>query len=352
MDHLEDIERGVEAVGLLGVDGQADAMTPGALRQGQQPGRQLAQHPVSLRELVARVERRQLDRDAGPGEHAVARGVRADGVDRRGVGFEELRGVGHGARRLAEHVEGVAVARRLGRPGALQRLADGAAHDELAAQDAHRLEQRPADHRLAAARDQPADDRAGVAAKPGIEADQAAGQHQSPGRGVDEQGLAAPQVALPVGVAELVADQPVGGLAIGNPQQRLGEAHQDDALLARQGVLLEQGVEPAGAAVGGAHLGDQAAGALDDSGARLGPEVGLVEQRLDARGLVGAVGPGDGAAQRVPRRRRRLEDHRAGRRRVRHRRSRSSSTRPAGVSLRPVRVRSAWLMRHDSSFWA
>ncbi len=38
------------------------------------------------------------------------------------------------------------------------------------------------------------------------------------------------EVTLPVGAGDLVADQPVDGLGIGDAQQCLGEAHQRDAL--------------------------------------------------------------------------------------------------------------------------
>ncbi len=60
---------------------------------------------------------------------------------------------------------------------------------------------------------------------------------------------------LPVADADLVADQRVARGAVGDAQQRLGEAHQRDALLARQREFLDH--------------------ALDDAGARFSP------QRLD-----------------------------------------------------------------------
>ena len=55
----------------------------------------------------------------------------ADGGDRGVVGAEIALGIAHRARRLAEHVVGIAVAALLQRLGALQRLVDVAAHDEL-----------------------------------------------------------------------------------------------------------------------------------------------------------------------------------------------------------------------------
>ena len=51
----------------------------------------------------------------------------------------------------------------------------------------------------------------------------------------------------------LVGDQAIGGLAVGNAQQRLGEAHENHALARRQAVLAQEGVERAAAAARGAH---------------------------------------------------------------------------------------------------
>src|SRR4051794_13294233 len=53
------------------------------------------------------------------------------------------------------------------------------------------------------------------------------------------------EMSLPVGGGNLVADQLVDGLGIGDAQQRLGETHQSHALLRGQGVFVQKGVEPA-----------------------------------------------------------------------------------------------------------
>lgn len=52
-----------------------------------------------------------------------------------------------------------------------------------------------------------------------------------------------PQVAVPLGFRQLVADQPVGGGAVGNPQQRLGQTHQDDAFPGTQPVFMQETVK-------------------------------------------------------------------------------------------------------------
>ena len=57
---------------------------------------------------------------------------------------------------------------------------------------------------------------------------------------------------LPVGGGNLVADQLVDGLGIGDAQQRLGETHQSHALLRGQGVFVQKGVEPARRSASGA----------------------------------------------------------------------------------------------------
>ena len=66
----------------------------------------------------------------------------------------------------------------------------------------------------------------------------------------------------PVGAGELVLDQGIGGLGIGNAQQCLGQTHQDDPLLGIQAVLLQEGVDTVTGAALLAHLGHQHAGAL------------------------------------------------------------------------------------------
>jgi hypothetical protein len=61
---LEEIEREFEAIGFLGIDRQTDADPPRVAREVEQNGGHLGEHPIALRHLVARVQRRQFDRDA------------------------------------------------------------------------------------------------------------------------------------------------------------------------------------------------------------------------------------------------------------------------------------------------
>ena len=244
---FDEIERQFEPVGLLGVDREAD---PGVARltgEPEQRGQQFVHRAFALRHLVARVQSRQLDRNAGGLLDASAARLLADGADRALVGFAVSHRVRHRAGRLAEHVERMTVALPLGLAGARQRLVYRASHDELAGQDAHRGGHGLPPHRLARPRDKAAQNGPEIAfAWPdAVAPQQPSGQHQRPGRGVDEQRSGMSEMPLPVGGGNLVADQLVDGLGIGDAQQRLGETHQSHALLRGQGVFVQKGVEPA-----------------------------------------------------------------------------------------------------------
>ena len=173
-------------------------------------------HALVLRAAVARVQRGELHRDAGAGIDAAPRARGTDGMDRLLVGAQVLHGVGRGHRRLAQHVVGEPIAARLPLHGALERLVDRLAGDELLAQHPHREVDAGADHRLTTLGDQACQGRAQALLAGG--ADQLAGDHQAPGRGVDEQGGAAAEMRAPIALAELVADQAVGGRPVGDAQ--------------------------------------------------------------------------------------------------------------------------------------
>jgi len=67
---LQQLQRQLQAVGFFGVDVQADVVATRLQRQLSQHGVQLGMHPVVLGPAVTRVQRRQLDRDAGAFIHA------------------------------------------------------------------------------------------------------------------------------------------------------------------------------------------------------------------------------------------------------------------------------------------
>src|SRR5262249_51435357 len=149
---LDEVEREVEPLGFLGIDRKADALGLRVARQREHERRQLLDRALALRLFVARMQCRELDRDAGRREHVSAGGSATDRGDRSLVALEIAPGVGGGARGLAEHVVGMAIALLLRGSRTLQRLGDGAAHDELPAEDAHGGGHGLAYHRLAGAR--------------------------------------------------------------------------------------------------------------------------------------------------------------------------------------------------------
>ena len=273
---------------LLRIHRQADVVALGLARQFHQTRHQFAVDAPRLGELVARMQRGELDRNPRRRDDTGLAGRLADGGDRGLVGLEITIGVGHGAGRLAQHVVGVAVAARPVVAGTRQRLLDGAAHDKLAAEDAHRLGDRRADHRLAAAVHQTLQSAGQVASVALVQTHYPAGQHQRPGRGVDEQRFAVAQVGTPIGVGDLVLDQAVDGFGIGHPQQRLGQAHQHHAFLAGQAELVEEGVEPALADARAPDFLDQPPGAARDARAGVLGQRRLGRQAPHDLGLVGA----------------------------------------------------------------
>ena len=134
---LEDVEREIEPVGLLGVDVEADVVRFGERRERFHARQQLVHHAGALDALIARMERRELDRDARPLVDAAATRGAADGVDGALVFVEIARRVLRGGRRLAQHVVGEGEAARLALAAVSDRLLDCAAGDELFAHEAH-----------------------------------------------------------------------------------------------------------------------------------------------------------------------------------------------------------------------
>ncbi len=245
----DDVERQFEPVRLLRVDGEVEIVALGLLRQAHDHRHQLAHHPLLRQGVVARVQRGELHRDAGAVRQGLVAGGLADGVDRVGIGLGVALGVVLRARALAEHVEGIAEQAALSGAGAVQRLADGLAEHEMAAEHPHRLPRGGADGGHADALGQRAQDALGRLA--GL--DDARRDAERPGRGGDEEGVRAGLVVDEVALADLVLDQPVGGGGIGHAQQRFGQHHQRQALAGRQRIFAQQlldAAEPARPASG------------------------------------------------------------------------------------------------------
>ncbi len=300
-ERRHEIERKIEALGLLGVDGEADPGRRRLARERQEARGQLGQDARALRFLEARMERRQLHGQAGRRAHIVARDARADRGDRRAIAREIALGIGGGARRLAQHVVGMAISFALGRTRARQGFLDGAAHDELARQDADRSGHGLAHHRLARARDEAVQHRAPIVLVRLLH--EPARQHQRPGRGVDEERLRMAEMARPIGWRELVADEAVDGGVIGDAQERLGEAEECDPLLRGEAVFRQEHVDAAGAVAALPRLGHELSRRAFDPALERGRDRRRLETARDGSGLVLAIGRAHGLAQRIGRRR-------------------------------------------------
>ncbi len=174
-------KRQFQALGLFGIDGEADALGFGELGQFQHSRLQFGHHPGAFVEFVARMQGRQLDRNRRRGEYIGIGAAGADGLDGVAVGLQIAVGVLLGQRAFAEHVEAVAVIGVIAAARAFQGLFDGAAHHELVAHDAHGLAHRQADGRFAHAADQAFEGADGIALGFTGQVDHAAGQHQAPG---------------------------------------------------------------------------------------------------------------------------------------------------------------------------
>ncbi len=234
-----------------------------------------------------------------PVVHAAPARCLPDRVDGLFVVVPVACGVCGGERRLAQHVEGIAEALFLARLRVAQRLLDGLAGDELLAHHAHGQVHALANQRFAAQAHQPRHRRRQP--RLAVRGHQPARDQQAPGRGVDEQRRAPAQVRLPLSLDDLVADQGVAGGRVGYAQQRLGQAHQGDALLRGQRVLLQQVLHQAGAASARLALAqplDQLRGQRAGGGGRRLRQARLPQQVGDGLRLRLAPGGGDGVAQR------------------------------------------------------
>ena len=102
--------------------------------------------------------------------------------------------------------------------------------------------------------------RVSAAARPDLvdRGDELAGDQQAPGGGVDERRGRLADMGAPFAAADLVGDQRVARRGVGNAQQRLGHAHQRDALLAGKVVFAHQSLDQAGRPAWRA-IGDQPA---------------------------------------------------------------------------------------------
>ena len=137
------VEREFKPVRLLGIE----IMRLGMAREFEHARRQLAQNPLARDRFIARMQRREFDRDARPVRQARTAGRLADRTNRARVALEIALRVGVGARPLAQRVVGIAELAVM--RGARKCFLDVLSEHEMRAEQAHRLACRPADRRQA-----------------------------------------------------------------------------------------------------------------------------------------------------------------------------------------------------------
>ena len=300
------VERQFEPVGFLGIDGEIEVMGFCAARQIDQPRHQLRHHPRVAHRLIARMQRRELYRYAGPLRQRPVAGVAADRFDRAGVGIEIAHGVPGGARAFAEHVVGIARRRRMVGLRPLERGLDGFAQYKMTAHQPHRLARGGAHRRQAESFGQPADGACrGLA---GL--DHARRHAERPCRRIDQERAGAGLVMDKIALAEPVLDEAVGGPGVRNPQQRLRQHHQREALLGREREFAQHVLDAAKRIVIGADRLDQPARGVADPLLLARVEPGRLEQPRRDDAVVRRIGRGErrrwrrlgrhGAAPRFP----------------------------------------------------
>ena len=107
-------------------------------------------------------------------------------------------------------------------------------------------------------------------------------------------------MGLPVRLAELVGDQHLCRVVVRCAQQRLGQAHQDDALFRGRVVLLHEGVGQPAFVPAVAHGLDQGPRAADDPFLRDRIHACLGQQIFDRPGFIHVIQAVDPVAERVP----------------------------------------------------
>ena len=231
----EDVEADLQPVGLLRVDRKADVRI---LRRQREPGQRADQsrHAAPrLQRLIARMQCGQFHRDTRPLDRSVSRRAATDGADRMEIGEPVAFRIGLRLRGLAQHVEAVPQAP----VGAYQRLLDRASHHELPREHPHAAAQRRTDHRLTEPADHPPD-RTLNAARSIVQRQDAASQHERPGRGIHRDAVGLSEMALPVGGSDAIVDQRVSSRGIRNAQQRLGQAEQCHTFRSAETVLGQE----------------------------------------------------------------------------------------------------------------
>ncbi len=83
----------------------------------------------------------------------------------------------------------------------------------------------------------------GVSLQRFLGADDVPRQHQAPGRGIDEQRVGIARMRAPVAGTDLLGNEAISGVVVGNAQQRLGQAQQHHAFPGAQRIFEQEGIE-------------------------------------------------------------------------------------------------------------
>jgi len=103
-------------------------------------------------------------------------------------------------------------------------------------------------------------------------------------------------MVLPMGFADLVADQPIDRLGVGHPQQCFRQAQQRDPLGRGQRIFMEEGVNAAFADAFAADIGDKDACPLGDSIPHLQRDVGRGDNAANRLGFIDPAAVANGGA--------------------------------------------------------
>ncbi len=287
---VDHVERQFQPLGLFRVDGEVEIVALRPHREVANDRHQLGEDALAVGRRVARVERRQLHRNARTVGQRLVTGAPADGLDRVGVGFQVAPSVVGGAGALAQHVVGMAVALLLQRAGALQRVGDGLAEYEMAAEEAHGLARRMPHRRRADPLHQRRQDARRRFARP----DDAGRQAERPGGGCGQHPVLVALARRPAAGADLVLDQPVLRFGVRHAQERLGQHHQRQPFARRQAELAQEVLDAADAAASLADALDEAARRLVDGRLVVRPAVRLAQERGNGLFVGGREGCGEG----------------------------------------------------------
>ena len=105
-------------------------------------------------------------------------------------------------------------------------------------------------------------------------------------------------VLFPMAAGDLLGDEIVGRFRVGDPQQRLGDAHEDDAFLARKAVLAHEGVDAGVLAAVGARRMHEPASKVGGAAALVLAEHRTLDEPVEQPLLVDEMVRGDFIARR------------------------------------------------------